>query len=167
MLLSSVSAQQRFGVMDIKALSVSQLSDLGQTTLQLSGLEQTMLQLLDISVLQLRVTALFYLENSRRIHPPSVRACRPKDVNQSSGERERQRERERALWLLLWLLFLYVFSLPLGLPYVNWASQDCCFFYLWSSLRSSELPLFYFCGLFPSLTFSHLHPVLLFPILTT
>ena len=42
MLLGSVSAQQRFGVTDIKALNVSQLS----------GLEQTVLQLLDKSVLQ-------------------------------------------------------------------------------------------------------------------
>ena len=39
-----------------------------------------------------------------------MRACRPK------------RCEERAL--ALWLLFLYVFFLPLGLPYVNWASQD-------------------------------------------
>ena len=33
MLLGSVSSQQRFGVTDIKALSVSQLSGLGQTIL--------------------------------------------------------------------------------------------------------------------------------------
>ena len=32
-LLSSVSSQQRFGVMDIKALGASQLSVLGQTVL--------------------------------------------------------------------------------------------------------------------------------------
>ena len=32
-LLSSVLSQQRFGVMDIKALSASQLSGLGQTVL--------------------------------------------------------------------------------------------------------------------------------------
>ena len=30
-----------------------------------------------------------------------------------------------------------------------------------------DLPLFYFCGLFPSLSFSHLHFGLLFPILST
>ena len=35
----------------------------------------------------------------------------------------------------------------LGLPYVNWASQECCLFCLRSSLRSSDLPLFYFHGL--------------------
>ena len=61
----------------------------------------------------------------------------------------------------------YVFSPPLGLPYVNWASQKCCLFYLRSSLQSSDLPLFYFCRLFPSLSFSHCHSGLLFPILTT
>ena len=33
MLLSSVSSQQRFGVVDIKALGASQLSGLGQTML--------------------------------------------------------------------------------------------------------------------------------------
>ena len=33
MLLGSVSSQQRFGVTDIKALGVSQLSGLGQTVL--------------------------------------------------------------------------------------------------------------------------------------
>ena len=53
MLLGSVSSQQRFEVTDIKALSASQLSGLGQTVLQLSGLKQTVSQLLDKSVLQL------------------------------------------------------------------------------------------------------------------
>ena len=43
MLLGSVSSQQRFGVMDIKALGVSQLLGLGQTMLYLSGLEQMVL----------------------------------------------------------------------------------------------------------------------------
>ena len=68
---------------------------------------------------------------------------------------------------ILWLLFLYVFSSPLGLPFVSWASQDCCLFYLRSSLQSSDLPLFNFHGLFPSLSFSHCHSGLLFPVLTT
>ena len=35
----------------------------------------------------------------------------------------------------------------LGLPCVNWASRECCLFCLRSSLRSSDLPLFYFHGL--------------------
>ena len=50
----------------------------------------------------------------------------------------------------------YTFFLSPGLPYVNWASQECCLFYLRSSLQSSDHPLFYFRGLFPSLSFSHL-----------
>ena len=63
---------------------------------------------------------------------------------------------------------LYMFFLlPLGLPYVNWASQEGCLFYLRSSLQSSDLPLFYFHGLFPSFSFSHCHSGLLFPILST
>ena len=49
-------------------------------------------------------------------------------------------------------LFLFLL-LPLGLPYVNWASQECCLFYLRSSLQSLDLPLFYFCRLFRSLSF--------------
>ena len=79
-----------------------------------------------------------------------------------SSQRE---ERERAP--ALWLLFLYAFPPSLGLPCVNWASQECCLFYRRSSLCSSDLPLFYFRGLFPSLSFSHRHSGLLFPILTT
>ena len=74
--------------------TVLQLSGHEQTVLQLSGHEQTVLQLLDKSVLQLCVTALFYLENSKKIHPRGVRACRPKDVKrrtlQHIGERERE-----------------------------------------------------------------------------
>ena len=62
---------------------------------------------------------------------------------------------------------LFMFFLPLGLSYVDWASQEHCLFYLRASLRSSDLPLFYFRGLFPSLSFSHCHSRLPFPILTT
>ena len=150
MLLGSVSSQQRFGVMDIKALFVSQLLGLGQTVLQLSSLKRTVLQLLDKSVLQLRVTALFYLDNSRKIHPRDMRACAPAHRG------------ERALSLLCYMVFP-----PLGWPCVNRASQRHCLFCLRSSLRSSDLPLFCFHGLFPSLSFSHHHSGLLFPILTT
>ena len=57
------------------------------------------------------------------------------------------------------------FSLPPGLPYVNWASRECCLSHLRSPLLSSDLRLFYVRGLFPSLPFSHRHSGLLFPIL--
>ena len=77
-------------------------------------------------------------------------------------EQERESERERVLWLLFLCFFL-----PLDLPCVNWASQECCLFYLGSSLQSSDPPLFYFHRLFPSLSFSHCHSGLLFSILTT
>ena len=36
------------------------------------------------------------------------------------------------------------FLLTLSLPYVNWASQEGCLFYLKFSLQSLDLPLFYF-----------------------
>ena len=76
---------------------------------------------------------------------------------------ERERERVPALWLL----FFICFFLPLGLPYVTWASQEYCLFYPRSSLGSLDLPLFYFWGLFPFLSFSHCHSGLLFPIRPT
>ena len=126
-----VSSQQRFGVTDIKALGASQLLGLGQTVLQL----------LDKSVLQLRVTALFYLDNSRKIHPRGVRTCRPKDAKRKEPETACTRARESPSPLAL--LFIGFF-LPLGLPYVNWTSQECCLVCLRSSLRSKDLPLFYF-----------------------
>ena len=115
MLLGSVSSQQRFGVMDIKALRAS----LGSWTNRV------------IALRQISVTALFYLENDRRIHPPGMRACRPKDVKSAPARRRerkresartwrgRERERERARThagekreseRALWLLLLYVFS---------------------------------------------------------
>ena len=54
-------------------------------------------------------------------------------------------------------LFICFFLLPLILLYANWASQEGCLFYPRLSLWSSNLPLFYFRGLFPSLSFSHCH----------
>ena len=86
MLLGSVSSQQRFGVMDIKALGASQLLGLGQTVF--------------IALRQISVTALFYLEDGRRIHTRSVRACQPKDTKRrewrSPPARRGGREREKA-----------------------------------------------------------------------
>ena len=117
------------------------------------------------TVLQLRVTAQFYSENKRKIHPQSMSAYQ---LKWREGVRARERERERASEPQPFGSSIYIFfSLPLGLPYVNWASQESCLFYLRSSLWSLDLPLFYFCGLFPSLSFSHHHSGLLFLILTT
>ena len=52
-----------------------------------------MLKLLDKSALQFSVTALFYLEDSRKIHLQGVRARRSKDARrapQRAGEGERE-----------------------------------------------------------------------------
>ena len=79
-----------------------------------------------LALRQISVTAPCYssilLRNSRKIHPLGVKACRPKDGREEQRTGERERERPSALWLL----FLYVPTLPApGLPYVNWASQEC------------------------------------------
>ena len=79
MLLGSVSSRQRFGATDIKALSVTALGSWTNSV---------------IALRQISVTALFCLEDSRRIHPPGVRACRPKDAKR----RAPQRAGERAPW---------------------------------------------------------------------
>ena len=49
--------------------------------------------------------------------------------------------------------FYMFFLLPMSLPYVNWASQEGCLFYRRFLLRSLDLPLFYFHGLFPFFVF--------------
>ena len=77
----------------------------------------------------------------RKIYGLGVRVGRPK----------RLEERPEAQF---WLLFLF-FLLSLSLPSVNRASQEGCLFQLRFSLQSSDLPLFYFCRRFPSLSFSH------------
>ena len=56
----------------------------------------------------------------------------------------RGKERERALWLL----FLYVFPSPWASPMQIGLSQECCLFYLKSSLWSSDLPLTFPCSIF-------------------
>ena len=121
------------------------------------------------TVLQLHVTAQFYLENNGKYILEAWGHANPKDMKRRDKERGRETEHARTGERppALWPLFLYVFFLPLDLPHVNWASQECCLFYLRPSLRSSDLPLFYLWGLYPSLSFSQCHSGLLFPILTT
>ena len=100
------------------------------------------------SMLQLCVTAQFYLGNKGKYILEAWGHANPKDV--------KRRERERGPQPFGSSFYLF-FPLPLGLPYVNWASQQYCLFYLRSSLWSLDCPLFYFCRLFPSLSFSHHH----------
>ena len=92
----------------------------------------------------------------------------------SAQGRERERESAGAGWMrgekVLWLLLL-CFFLHLGLPYANWASPGVLLVLpeVFTPVLgpSFDLPLFYFRGLFPSLSFSHRHFGLLLPILTT
>ena len=120
--------------MDIKALSVSQLSD------RLCYSSQT---------------DQFYLENKGKYFLEAWGNADPKDRKRESERmRAGERERERACSGPLAPLFI-CFFLPLGLPYVTWASQEYCLFYPRSSLGSLDLPLFYFWGLFPFLSFSY------------
>ena len=99
-----------------------------------------------------------------------MRACRPKNMKRRERDSGQacacRREKDTRPPTTSGFSF-YTFFLPLGLPYVNWARKERCLFYLRSSLRSSDLPLFYFLRFFPSLFFSHRHFRLLFPILTT
>ena len=77
------------------------------------------LQPLDAPVLQLCVTAQFYLK------------CKGKYILEAEEMPTQKIQREKRPLL------------PRGLLYVKWASQGCCLFYLRSSLRSSD---FYFHG---------------------
>ena len=108
------------------------------------------------TVLQLRVTAQFYLENKEKYILKAWGQADPKDMKRRQRERERacahEQERERERENPCPLAPLYIcFFLPLDLPYVNCASQECCLFYLRSSCQSSDLSLFDFCRLFPFL----------------
>ena len=108
-----------------------------------------------IALRQISVTALFYLENSKRIHPRGVRACWPKDTKRREwgSVPARGGKRESALAPLFICFFL-----PLGLSYVNWASQECHLFYLKSSLWSSDLSLTFFVLLSQAFTFLVFQP---------
>ena len=141
--LSSVLLQQKFEVTDGPALQPS---------------EEPVLQLLDRPVLTFHLTTQFYLESKGKYFLETKGNADPKDT--------KRREAPSPILASLFIVFFF-FLLPLDLPYVNWANQDCCLFYPRSSLWSSDLPFFYFHWLFPSLSFSHGHSELLFPILST
>ena len=117
---------------------------------------QQKFEVMDGPVLQLCVTVQFYLESKGKYILETWGQADPKDA-----------KKKRIPQPNFGSSFYMFFLLPLSLPYVNRASQERCLFYLRSALRSSDLPLFYFHGFFPSLSFSHWHCELLFPILTT
>ena len=90
-------------------------------------------------VLQLGYSSVLF-GKQRKIHPTGMRWADPKQERGS----------------ILAPLYMF-FLLPLSLPYVNWAIQEGCLFHL----------RFHFYEIFLSLSFSHHHFGLLFPILTT
>ena len=127
-----------------------------------------MLLLLDKSVLQLGVTALFYLEDSRKIHLRGVRARRSKDTRRRAPQRAGERERERAIFGSSFYMFFFFFSPG---PVLCKLGQSGVLFVLPEVLTPVLGPRTFFCsifpGLIPSLSFSHRRFGLLFPILPT
>ena len=110
---------------------------------------------------QISVTALFYLEDSRKIHLRGVRARRSKDTGRRARPSVRERERE----LVLAPLFI-CFSLP-G-PVLCKLGQPGVLFVLPEVLTPVLGPSFVlFVRAFPFLSFSHRHFGLLFPVLPT
>ena len=78
------------------------------------------------------------------------------EEHEGEGEREgeRRRERERAQARrrkrekALWLHLLYIYSSTWACPMQIGLSQECCLFYLKSSLWSLDLPLTFLCSIF-------------------
>ena len=64
-----------------------------------------------------------------------------KRVEERAEEGEREKERMHVGEKALWLLLLYVFASTWACPVQIGLSQECCLFYLKSSLWSSDLPL--------------------------
>ena len=97
-----------------------------------------------IALRQISVTVLFYLEDSRRIHPQ-----RREESGGTLGEGawgqwgEREQERLASPFIC--------FLLP-GPPSTNWA-QPVMLFYLKSSLWSSDLSLTFLCSIFAGFPF--------------
>ena len=124
-----------------------------------------------IALRKISVTALFYLEDRRKIHLQHLRACWSKDSKRRApqcvgwGGGGRGGERESPLAPLLICFFLPPGPVLSKLALVRSAVLPEVLTLVLGS--SFDLPLFYFHELFPSLSFSHRHFGLLFPILTT
>ena len=110
-----VSSQQRFGLTDIKAPSACHSSQVLDRPCYSSQVSKGPCYSSEKSVLQFNVTALFYSEDSRKIHLWGVRAHRSKDARrralQCAGEREKERASERALAPLFICFFCFVLFL--------------------------------------------------------
>ena len=145
---------------DFKAPSAGHSSQVLDRPCCSSQVSNGLLQLLEKSVSQSRVTALFYLEDSRKIHLGGVRAHGPKDAKRRAPHRAGGRERGP------FGSSFYVFFLPLGpvLCKLGLGRSTVPPEVLTAVLGPSSV---LFSRAFPSLSFSHHHFGLLFPILTT
>ena len=68
----------------------------------------------------------------------------PSLLRHESMPTQKNAKRREACSPILAALFICFFFLPRSLPYVSWVSQEGCLFSLRFSLRSLDLPLFYF-----------------------
>ena len=100
---------------------------------------QQKLEVTDGPVFQLCVTAQFYLESKGKYIFEAWGQANPKDAKRSPG-------------LNFGSSFYMFFLLPLNLPYVNWANQEGCLFYLRSSLQSSD----FLCSIFSGFSLLYL-----------
>ena len=120
-LLSSVLSQQKFEVTDVKAVGRSMLSD---------------------SPCYSSWTNELYLENKGKYILKPRGPADSKDTKRRERENKCARVGERDP--RPFGSSVYVFFPPPGLPYVNWASHECCLFYL----RSSLSPRTFLCSIF-------------------
>ena len=106
-----------------------------------------------IALRQISVTALFYLEDSRKIHLQGARARRSKDAKRRAPQHTEggERERESALARLFICFFLPPGPALCKLGLVRSAVLPEVLIPVLGT--SFDLPLFYFCGLFSSLSF--------------
>ena len=104
--------------------SLQRVTALGSWTDHVTALRSWMDHV--IALRQISVTALLYLEDSRKIHLRGMRARGSKDAKRRAPQHtlgwEGWGEGEREPFGSCF----YVFLSPRGLPYVNWVSPECC-----------------------------------------
>ena len=152
--LSSISSQQKFEVTAVKTLGGSQLVSqlLDRSVLQIS--DRSVLQLRVTAQFYLENKGKYILKAWRHANPKDLKRREREGAGKHGreGERERGRQAEREWGTegerqkgregerqrgretpspLAPLSVCFFFLFPLGLSYVSWASQECCFF-TWS-----------------------------------
>ena len=81
---------------------------------------------------------------TQRLEQKRVEECTGEGESERKSIRTQERKSEKAPWLLL----LQVCSSTWACPMQIGLSQECCLFYLRSSLWSSDLPLTFLCSIF-------------------